>query len=201
MSKRKTTCDALSFYDCLLLIKEEREHPDEKLTTRPRNRYDLNEHEKKIQAIRNDIQEVVMNNYDDDKFEDMVDALVKSWNITNLKASYPTVSEDVLKELLTIDTILVYNSRTDNNWYQVSEIEITATVKALNINLLIWNTIEHTYHNYSNIANKDWCVLTKHGLHFELMYIPEKDNEELHRFRFNNDFMSDEMKGIFQLEE
>jgi hypothetical protein len=201
MSKRKTSVEPISFYECLLLIKEEREHPDVKLITRPRSNKDLVEHAKKIQVIRDSIHDVVVNDYDDNKYEDMLDVLVKKWNINYLRAAYPTVDEKDLKELLTCDTLISYNSRTDYNWYEVSEIEITAAVYALGINLLIWDTSEHKYHNFSIISNKDWCVLTKDEFHFELMYISDKNKEGIQRFRFDRELFSEEMKAIFQLEE
>jgi hypothetical protein len=201
MLKRKTMEEAVSFYECLLLIKKEREHPDEPLITRPRRKIELNEHEKKIQEVRDGIHDVVVNNYNDNKYEEMLDALVKKWNINYLRAAYPNVSVKDLKELLSCDTLISYNSRTDYNWYEVSEIEITAAVDSLGINLLIWDTSEHKYYNFSTISNKEWCVLTKDVYHFELMYISDKNKEGCQRFRFDSDLFSDEMRAIFQLEE
>jgi hypothetical protein len=48
MSKRNTVVEAVSFYECRLLIKVECEHPDTILITSPRSNTKLAEHVKKI---------------------------------------------------------------------------------------------------------------------------------------------------------
>jgi hypothetical protein len=202
MIKRTVPDEAVSFYECLLLIKKQREKPSEPHLTRPNGIKKLAIHWAEVKEVRHMVHKIILEELDVDIYETKLLALVQSWRKQELTSTYPMVPDCDLRKLISINSFGTYTVNTDYDWFQIGEIEVSAAVEALKVNLLVWDMVKHTYHNFNKTSNKEWCILIKSKYRYELMCTPDNSNSEGCRlFRFNTDMFGKEVKCIFSMYE
>jgi hypothetical protein len=162
LKSRNLPMEAVSFYECLILIDMEKNTPGVLHESRPRGKGPMAEHKLKIKAIRDSLHsDILLVDPVKDKYDPLVESLRLDWTKDRLKETYPAVPPPKLDDLLKIQTTRSYVCYTSEDWYQVCNVEFTAVSDVLKFNLLLWDLDKHSYHNYSNVANDEWCIMTK----------------------------------------
>jgi hypothetical protein len=201
LMSRNFPMEAVSFYECILLIETEKNIPGVMQVSRPRGKLPLADHKLKIKVIRDSLHSEIMDPYTD-KYDPLVNNLRSGWTKDNLRETYPDVPLSKLDDLLKIQTPRSYVCHTSEDWYQVCKIELTAVPAVLKFNLLVWDLDSQTYHNYSNVLNNEWCIMSKRKCQFNLLYLPNYMNGiACQQYRFNKDKFSKEMRCIFNLND